>query len=218
MTDYYESLRQEYSQFKAGTLACYGGIQVDDEYLECDQVAKERIQGETDSFGSEWHYLCRSCADDLFEEIRKDELDEEARRQQFPCRLCKREGVKIVLWYDHEDGNAEVWSCSDCRTRIWARERYEACSDRAYDEDCFCGNSSHEQADDDRKAEEADWEETKAECAKREVYHGCWCSASEHKEQDWLTCSRFDGPCFCDEHYEDETGDTLRGHKAKADA
>jgi len=65
-----------------------------------DRIATHRVQGETDSFGSEMHDMCKECFDRHLEEER--EYREEARRGM--CDWCKKEATDLRDRRDFEEG------------------------------------------------------------------------------------------------------------------
>lgn len=67
------------------------GIQCDD----CSEPATVRVQGETDSFGSEQHDLCDACAKKMREEC----SDSSGR-----CDWCKQDATERVWTRDYEEG------------------------------------------------------------------------------------------------------------------
>lgn len=75
--------------------------------------AVARIQGETDSFGSELHDCCQECVD----EIRNYERSAEAHTGQ--CDWCKREATDLANRRDYDEGLAgPVYRvCGECRKR-----------------------------------------------------------------------------------------------------
>ena len=58
--------------------------------------AVARIQGETDSMGSEMHDLCRECADKMRAAIREP--------RSGACDWCKREATDLRDRRDYEEG------------------------------------------------------------------------------------------------------------------
>ena len=82
------------------------GIQCDD----CSEPATVRVQGETDSFGSEQHDLCDACA-------RK--MREECTDSSGCCDWCKQEVAERVWTRDFEEGmGGPVYHvCRPCRQR-----------------------------------------------------------------------------------------------------
>jgi hypothetical protein len=78
-----------------------------------DRPAVVRLQGETDSFGSEMHDLCKECLDAYREEV-KISRSEIAR-----CDWCHQDKAGLVPTRDYEEGmNGPVYEvCRDCRKR-----------------------------------------------------------------------------------------------------
>ena len=90
--------------------------------IYCDQCLSEeklewatkRIQGETDSFGCEYEYLC----DRHFEE----EQTQEEEPRIYYCDWCKQEVEKTTPMRDYEEGlNGPVYHvCKHCRQKVSA--------------------------------------------------------------------------------------------------
>ena len=78
--------------------------------------AVKRVQGETDSMGSEMHDLCQAC----FRELNT------AEREPARCSLCKTVAL-LRPWRDYEEGmSGPVYEiCQICRDRVNAREAEE---------------------------------------------------------------------------------------------
>lgn len=98
------------------------GMQCDD----CSDPATVRVQGETDSFGSEQHDLCAACA--------KKMLDEEADTSG-RCDYCKQEAQERVWIRDYDEGmGGPVYHvCRACQQRQQDRINEEA----AYQDDYY---------------------------------------------------------------------------------
>lgn len=81
---------------------------------DCDnhkgRQATVRIQGETDSFGSEMHDLCAECAAPILEHAKKPRIGF--------CEWCKGEG-EIKQYRDMDEGMAgRLYDvCSACRKK-----------------------------------------------------------------------------------------------------
>lgn len=84
------------------------GVMCDD---HPDRPATRRIQGETDSFGSEMHDLCDECAKAHREEARRPDIGK--------CDWCDAKEVARVPARDYEEGmNGPVYYvCAACKKR-----------------------------------------------------------------------------------------------------
>lgn len=73
-----------------------------------ERVAVVRIQGETDSFGSEMHDLCQECIDEIREHAEQD------RKGQ--CDWCKQDKTDLRPKRDYDEGlYGPVYRvCGDC--------------------------------------------------------------------------------------------------------
>lgn len=83
-----------------------------------DKPATHRVQGETDSFGSEMHDLCDECYAELRAEM-------SAPQEEFPCDYCKEPSADRRPIRDPDEGlyGPVYYACPDCRRR--QRERIE---------------------------------------------------------------------------------------------
>lgn len=90
-----------------------------------DRKAVARIQGETDSFGSELNDLCQEC----FDEERRYARSLEARSGN--CDWCKREKTDLADTRDYEEGlHGPVYRvCGACRQR---RDDLERTYEKSY--------------------------------------------------------------------------------------
>ena len=61
-----------------------------------DVRATHRVQGETDSFGSEMHDLCQSCMDEYAKSMADD--------RKGCCDWCKQEAIDLRDRRDYEEG------------------------------------------------------------------------------------------------------------------
>lgn len=79
-----------------------------------DRPAVARIQGETDSFGSELNDMCQECAD----EYRAWRRSPEASTGQ--CEWCEREATDLRATRDYDEGMyGRVYEvCGACRKRV----------------------------------------------------------------------------------------------------
>lgn len=89
-----------------------------------DRPAVARVQGETDSFGSEMHDCCQQCLD----EIKRERL--EARERLSFCDYCKQETKGCAPMRDYDEGMCgPIYNvCPACRKKVndEAREEMEA--------------------------------------------------------------------------------------------
>jgi hypothetical protein len=115
-----------------------------------DRKAVARVQGETDSFGSEMWDLCAEC----LEAVRKDN----AERRAGPCDWCKTEATDRRPTRDYDEGLAgpvyEV--CGACRKRRDDADREELAryDDGFYDDDPYDPRDDNEPEDDWREPPE----------------------------------------------------------------
>jgi hypothetical protein len=84
-----------------------------------DRPAKHRVQGETDSFGSEMYDCCEEC----YRELRAEMA---ALQEAFPCDYCKVPSSDRRPIRDPDEGmcGPVYYVCPECRRR--QRERIEA--------------------------------------------------------------------------------------------
>jgi hypothetical protein len=80
-----------------------------------DRHAVARIQGETDSFGSEMHDLCAECATAYRAELREPDLGR--------CEWCNADDVPRRPQRDYDEGmHGRVYSvCAPCREKYQKR-------------------------------------------------------------------------------------------------
>ena len=86
--------------------------QVCDGYnCECTSLATNRVQGETDSFGAEYHYFCTDCT-------AKCHKDERENREEECCDWCKKQALLAPI-RDWEEGlyGPVYYVCSKCRCK-----------------------------------------------------------------------------------------------------
>lgn len=83
-----------------------------------ERPATHRVQGETDSFGSEMHDLCDECYAELRAEMA-------APQEAFPCDYCKVPSADRRAIRDPDEGfyGPVYYVCPDCRKR--QRDRLE---------------------------------------------------------------------------------------------
>ena len=102
-----------------------------------DRVAVKRLQGETDSMGSEQHDLCQACYDSAMAYIRQ-ERESRASTPTY-CEWHKGLGLNVAPMRDYEEGmTGRLYdTCSDCRRKVneRAREDLEELHDDFYDDD-----------------------------------------------------------------------------------
>lgn len=112
----------------------------------CDEhpnrPAVVRIQGETDSFGSEMNDMCQECADEYRAWLKSPEATTGR------CDWCKKEAPDLRDTRDHEEGMAgPVYSvCGSCRKRRDDELKAEAA---AYDDYSYDDDNEYDADDDD---------------------------------------------------------------------
>lgn len=75
-----------------------------------DRPAVARVQGETDSFGSEMHDLCQECLDAFREEAKQDNIAY--------CDWCRTESaLRPTRDYEEGLGGPVYYVCSPCYNR-----------------------------------------------------------------------------------------------------
>lgn len=81
----------------------------------CNEQASIKMQGETDSFGCEWIYLCKEHEE--VERTAVKEAREVAMVTLDDCDWCKQRKLDVRDFRDFEEGsNGPVYSvCKDCR-------------------------------------------------------------------------------------------------------
>lgn len=89
-----------------------------------DVPAVARVQGETDSMGSEMHDLCRVCLDDLHAYRRSVEA------RTGPCDWCKSPSTDLCDARDYDEGmhGPVYWACGKCRARVERKAAEELAS------------------------------------------------------------------------------------------
>lgn len=97
-----------------------------------DRAATGRIQGETDSFGAEYHDLCHACIDEM-------QKHREADRCGF-CEWCKKEATDLRYRRDLDEGmSGPLYKvCGECvrsENEEATRELEESDRYREYGED-----------------------------------------------------------------------------------
>lgn len=90
-----------------------------------DRVAVKRIQGETDSMGSEQHDLCQECYGAVTKHVRQ-ERESRASTPTY-CEWHKGPGLNVSPMRDYDEGmTGRLYdTCSDCRRKINERAREE---------------------------------------------------------------------------------------------
>ena len=90
------------------------GMKCDD----CENTATRRIQGETDSFGCEYHDLCDTCAATVLP----------AGSEGGFCDFCKTDAERLFPVRDPDEGMAGpvYFICRPCKDHKDERERAEA--------------------------------------------------------------------------------------------
>lgn len=106
---------------------------------DCDKRAVIILVGETDSFGSEYHYLCQKCHD------KAKEADREWREKAHFCDWCKKEKTNCTYRRDYEEGRGGpvYMVCPDC----W-RKHSRAAQD-LLDQMCYAEEGEPEVGSDD---------------------------------------------------------------------
>ena len=98
--------------------------------MMCDQhperVAVRRVQGETDSFGSEMVDMCQECLDAHLA-YRQREAEEAATTPRY-CEWHKGPGLNVSSMRDHDEGmSGRLYDvCGSCRAVYNERARQEA--------------------------------------------------------------------------------------------
>ncbi len=77
---------------------------------DCDKLATVKVQGETDSFGCEYIYLCKECHEKIKLAEKKDNEGEKN------CDWCKERKINVKPFRDLDEGNyGRVYSvCNEC--------------------------------------------------------------------------------------------------------
>ena len=80
--------------------------------ISCPKPATHRLQGETDSFGAEYHYLCE-------EHIAAYRTSQETADKSGSCDWCKTDQPEVSPMRDFEEGmNGPVYYvCAPCRRK-----------------------------------------------------------------------------------------------------
>lgn len=86
---------------------------------DCGRAAEVRVQGETDSFGSELYDLCRPCWD---QERRADA------NTDGPCDWCRKHADALRSARDPDEGmyGPVYYICGACRSRLYEELEREA--------------------------------------------------------------------------------------------
>lgn len=81
-----------------------------------DRPAVARVQGETDSFGSEMHDLCQECLD---KDRDWEKSDEAAEWRKGKCEWCKNDVTDLRDARDYDEGlHGRVYRvCAACKKR-----------------------------------------------------------------------------------------------------
>lgn len=93
-----------------------------DDGTVCDEhptiLAVRRVQGETDSFGCEYYYMCRECLDAYNKEMIRAKNEE-----QF-CDGCKsmQKDVSAIRDYDEGMSGPLYYRCQACRLKWIQRD------------------------------------------------------------------------------------------------
>lgn len=83
-----------------------------------DRIAVRRLQGETDSFGCEYHDMCQACADEYLRETHEADYSGK-------CDWCRKQADRLYPHRDIEEGSCgRVYEV--CKPGIDAeRQRWE---------------------------------------------------------------------------------------------
>lgn len=107
--------------YRTGDIQTYTGPELCE---DCEQAARFRMIGETDSFGSEVYYYCAAHAAQ-----HKQHLNEILQQEQ-RCDLCGKTTTDCKPWRDPEENYGPQYTvCKACRT-----ERTKAASATLSDE------------------------------------------------------------------------------------
>jgi hypothetical protein len=95
-----------------------------------DRPATHRVQGETDSFGSEMNDLCAECYAELRAEMN-------APQEAYPCDYCKVPSTDRRAIRDPDEGmyGPVYYACAPCRLEQRKRIQEEASEFEDYDYD-----------------------------------------------------------------------------------
>ena len=78
----------------------------------CEKLATYVMQGETDSFGAEYHMLC----DEHFK-LRLDEIEKEKQKPKL-CEWCNKEKVGCTMQRDITESHGPLYQvCNECRVK-----------------------------------------------------------------------------------------------------
>lgn len=93
----------------------------------CGKPAIVRIQGETDSMGSEMHDLCESCSQNW-----------KKQKESGSCDWCHKEAESLSATRDFEEGMAGpvYYICSDC-SRKYQEQILEDYNDMVEEHSCL---------------------------------------------------------------------------------
>ena len=109
------------------------GAMCDGYNCECNKPAVKRIQGETDSFGSELNDFCEDC-------LKLMEADEEAERATPRCcDWCKTMSTTVRPARDYNEGSSGPLYdvCSPCRQKQLQELHDEMAEDDPFDNNFY---------------------------------------------------------------------------------
>ena len=87
---------------------------------ECKKRSTRRIQGETDSFGCEYFYLCEECYAVYLQEVEKES------EETSTCQWCKKQAVvSPTRDYTEGDHGPVYYVCAKCS----AKQYQEMCEE-----------------------------------------------------------------------------------------
>jgi hypothetical protein len=91
-----------------GQLARTCTSELSENACKCGKPSELKVVGETDSFGSEFHFMCRACYDDM-----KKQAEENPHLET--CPRCKAEAVLIAHRDPDEGSNGPLYYlCGPC--------------------------------------------------------------------------------------------------------
>lgn len=116
-SDYFDSMKEMVEANKASEALKLQYLKGED--WSCESPATVRVQGETDSFGAEYHHLCDGCYA-LDTEIQKYSTDKH-KEDEATCEWCKKittqKDIRVTRDID-EGSNGPVYDvCSECRIK-----------------------------------------------------------------------------------------------------
>lgn len=116
-----------------GPVATLPGALSDAQNKMCDEhhdvPALHRVQGETDSFGCEYHFMCRDCYDEYKRYVAED------RASVKTCEWCREQTTDVRPYRDYEEGSSgRLYNvCPSCRAKHYAALFDDSLQDDFYD-------------------------------------------------------------------------------------